>query len=289
MNICFECIPCSIDNYLRLINSGLIPENVQETILRRLLKFFSEVSYNQSPPALGKKLHQILREVLNNPDPYNHIKEKYNRMMLDKYAEFSKIVEDSDDPFDTAMRLSIAGNVIDFGSHHRLDVMDTIGRVLKADLGVDDSTALKEELEAADNILYIGDNAGEIVLDRIFLEVINQPNITFAVRGKPVINDATIEDAAFTGVDKCAKIVTTGDDTPGVILDTSSPEFRKVFEEADVIIAKGQGNFEGLSDVQQNIYYLLVTKCRLVAEHVGVNEKDFVVLGKNHTGIHCLN
>ena len=283
MNIFFDCIPCSINNYLRLLKTDLIPENMQETILRRLLRFFSEVDYKQSPPALGQELHRMLREVLQDQDPYRQIKEKYNRMMLEQYQKFMNIVMKSSDPFDTAMRLAIAGNVIDFGSHHRLDVMETIDRVMDAKLAIDDSSALRDDLKSAESVLYIGDNAGEIVLDKIFIEIIDHQNIYFAVRGNPAINDVTTVDAAAVGIDRHAKIITTGDDAPGIVWETSSDEFKRIFEKADVIISKGQGNFEGLVDIFQNTYFLLVTKCKLVSDHIGVNEKDFVVLGKNHS------
>jgi uncharacterized protein with ATP-grasp and redox domains len=266
-----------------LLKTDLIPENMQETILRRLLRFFSEVDYKQSPPALGQELHRMLREVLQDQDPYRQIKEKYNRLMLDQYQKFMNIVMKSPDPFDTAMRLAIAGNVIDFGSHHRLDVMETIDRVMDAKLAVDDSSALRDDLKSAESVLYIGDNAGEIVLDKIFIEIIDHRNIYFAVRGYPAINDATTVDATAVGIDRHAKIITTGDDAPGVVWETSSDEFKRIFEKADVIISKGQGNFEGLADISQNTYFLLVTKCKLVSDHIGVNEKDFVVLGKNHS------
>jgi uncharacterized protein with ATP-grasp and redox domains len=281
MNIYLDSIPCSINNFLRLIKTGIVPEKLKDPVLRELLKFFSEEDYNQSPPALGQKMHRMLREFSKNSDPYEEIKRKYNRMMMDKYLDFKKIIEDSQDPFETAVRLAIAGNVIDFGSHHQLDVMESIERVLNAELALDDSDRLKHDIESARTLLYIGDNAGEIVLDKLLLETINHPNVTFAVRGSPVINDATEEDAVMTGIDRVAKIVTTGDDAPGVILETCSPDFVKIFNEADVVIAKGQGNLEGLIDGSRGIYFLLTTKCQLISEHLGVKEKDFVVFKKN--------
>ena len=165
MNIYHYCIPCSIYNYLRLTKTGIVPDDLKEPVLRRLLEFFSEVDYNQSPPALGQKMHRLLREFSKNSDPYREIKIKYNHMMMEKYYEFKKIVDNSSDSFNTAVRLAIAGNVIDFGLHHQLDVMDTINRVLNAELSVDDACQPKQYIESTGTVLYIGDNAGEIVLD----------------------------------------------------------------------------------------------------------------------------
>jgi uncharacterized protein with ATP-grasp and redox domains len=177
--------------------------------------------------------------------------------------------------------LAIAGNVIDFGSHHQLDVMETINRVLHTELAVDDSSQLQRDITSAGGVLYIGDNAGEIVLDRLLLETMNHSNVYFAVRGAPTINDATEEDAATVGIDQVAEIITTGDDAPGVLWKTSSPEFKKKYNDADVIISKGQGNLEGLIDICRNTYFLLITKCNLISEHLGVNQKEFIVLRKN--------
>lgn len=283
MNIQYECIPCSINNYVRLCKSGIIPKNLQEEILRKLLEFFSQVDYKQSPPVMGKQLHRLLRKYLQNPDPYRQIKLEYNRMMMDRYEDFKKIISESSNPFNTAVRLAIAGNVIDFGSHHRLDVMETVERVLKAELARDDSHRLQQEIEKADSVLYLGDNAGEIVFDKLFIETMNHSNVFFAVRGSPVINDITEKDAEMTGINKLTTIISSGDDAPGTLMDSCSSEFKKIFNKADVIISKGQGNLEGLIDVDHNIFYLLTVKCRLIAEHLGVDEKEFVVFGNSVT------
>ena len=283
MNISLACVPCSINNYLRLIKTGIVPDDLHQPVLRKLLKFFSEVDYDQSPPVLGQKMHRMLREFSRNPDPYRDIKIKFNRMMMDKVDDFQKMIDDSSDPFDTAVRLAIAGNVVDFGSHHQLDVTDTINRVLQTDLAVDDSKQLKQDIQSAATILYIGDNAGEIVLDKLFLQTMNHSNVYFAVRGAPVINDATEEDASMVGLDRYAEVITTGDDAPGVLWESSSAKFKEIYNVADVIISKGQGNLEGLIDICQNTYFLLTAKCNLVSRQLGVNEKDFVILRRNCT------
>jgi uncharacterized protein with ATP-grasp and redox domains len=277
VNTQFECIPCIINSYLRLVKTGIIPESQQEPILRRLLKFLSLVDYNQSPPVLGRRLHGLIREFLQKPDPYRQIKKKYNRMMLELIPEFKEMVAQSSDPFNVAMRLAIAGNVIDFGPQHQLDVMDTIQRVRNAKLAIDDSRYLYDDLKNTTTLLYIGDNCGEIVFDKLFLETINLPKMYFAVRGGPIINDATLDDAKMVGMEKVAEVITTGDDSPGAVWELTSEKFKKIFDKADVIIAKGQGNLEGLIDIPGNIYYLLVTKCELIGNRVGTRRGEFVV------------
>jgi uncharacterized protein with ATP-grasp and redox domains len=245
--------------------------------MRRLLVFLSKADYQQSPPVLGREIHRMIRQELNNPDPYREIKDKYNRLILDMYSDLEKMVITAKDPFDTAMRLAIAGNVIDFGSQHQLDVLETINRVIKAHIAIDDSQKLKENLKSAKSLLYIGDNCGEIVLDKLFIEHIKVAKIYFAVRSGPVINDITIDDALRVGMDKISKIITTGDNAPGAVWESTSNEFKEVFNKADVIISKGQGNLEGLIDVPGNIYFLFVSKCDLIARRVGAIKGDFIV------------
>ncbi len=280
MNIHLDCIPCIIQNYIRLVRIGSISKTQSKPVLRSLLRFLSEVDYDQPPPLLAQHLHRILRRELKTSDPYRSIKEDSNRMMLQKYPDLKKMVEMASDPFNTAMRLAIAGNVIDFGSKHHLNIDKTIQQILASELEIDHSNNLTEDIADAKTLLYIGDNAGEIVLDKLFLETLNHDNVYFAVRGRPVINDATPEDAMMTGVDRHAKIITTGDDAPGIVWETTSSEFKDIFSKADVIISKGQGNLEGLINMPENIYFLLVTKCNLVSNTIGVTEKSFLVFNK---------
>ncbi len=278
MNIQLECIPCTLNSYLLLAETGVIPESQKEVILRRMLKLFATLDFNQSPPVLGCKMHALIRESINDPDPYHRIKEEYNHMMMDLYPEFEGMINGSEDPFDIAMRLAIAGNVIDFGSQHQYDVRETINRVMDAKLAIDHSRQLRADLEQAGSLLYIGDNCGEIVLDKLFLSLLEVPHKHFAVRDSPIINDVTYEDAILTGMDKIATVITTGDNSPGAVWESTSEQFQRVFKNADVIISKGQGNLEGLLDVaHESIYFLLVTKCDLIAKRVGTKKEEFIV------------
>jgi uncharacterized protein with ATP-grasp and redox domains len=278
MKIQLECIPCSLNSYLRLVRTGVIPEDQEEEIFRRMLTLFAAIDFDQSPPVLGCKMHALIRESLHDPDPYHRIKAAYNQMVMDLYPELEKKVHGSENPFDTAMRLAIAGNVIDFGARYQLDIMGTIDRIMDAKLAVDHSLRLKVDLEQAETLMYIGDNCGEIVLDKLFLSVLDVPVKYFVVRDSPIINDVTYEDAILTGIDKVATVISTGDNSPGAVWESTSKQFQHIFRTADVIISKGQGNLEGLLDVpHKSIYFLLVTKCDLMAERVGVRKKEFIV------------
>jgi len=289
LKVTYDCIPCAIGSIITLFKKGLVADEKQEPAMRALLDYLSKIDYNQSPPLLGQQMHRIIRTVLKNPDPYYEIKQRFNRLMLDYYSELTKLVEQAGDPFQMALRLAIAGNVIDFGPNQPFDITKTLEQAKSIVLAIDDSKSLQKSIDRAKTLLYLGDNAGEIVMDRIFLETIEHPNIYFAVRGAPIINDATIEDAQLVGIDKMAKVISNGDDAPGTILENTSDEFRGIFHKADLIISKGQGNYEGLNGCRENIYFILMAKCEHVANHLGVRKGDFLVKKNNYISIkkHC--
>jgi len=272
-----ECIPCALNSLLSLFRQGVIPEDKQEATMRELLRFLSRVEYDQIPPALAQEMHRLIRRVSGNPDPYCELKAKSNALMLAQLPALRAQVAAAADTFQMALRLAIAGNVIDFGPTHAFDIAETVKRAGSVTLAIDHSAKLQAALRDARRLLYIGDNAGEIVLDRLFLETIRHPQVVFAVRGAPVINDATHADAVQAGIDAVAAILSNGDDAPGTLLDHVSPEFLKIFDEADLIIAKGQGNFESLSHCGKNICFLLMAKCDHVARRIGVRKGDFIV------------
>jgi uncharacterized protein with ATP-grasp and redox domains len=275
--VTYDCIPCAIGSLVTLFHKGVVPKEKQEPAMRALLTFLSKIDLKQSLPQMGKEMHRLIRGVLENPDPYAEIKRAFNQLMLEYYPDLEKLVDNAADPFSMALRLAIAGNIIDFGPGRPFDFNATLERAKSMVLAVDKSESLRDSSPRAEMLLYLGDNAGEIVMDRIFLETIRHPNVYFAVRGAPVINDATIDDARAVGIDKIARVISNGDDAPGTILEATSAEFRDIFDRADLVIAKGQGNFEGLYGIDKNIYYILMAKCDHVAAHLGVRKGDLVV------------
>ncbi|MDW7681013.1 MAG: ARMT1-like domain-containing protein [bacterium] len=277
LKVTYDCIPCAIGSLINLFRKGLVAEPKQEQAMRALLDYLTKIDYHQSPPQLGREMHRLIRQVLQNPDPYFEIKQKFNRLMLDYYPDLKKSVDEAENPFQMALRFAIAGNIIDYGPNHLFDINKTLEQAKSIVLAIDDSQSLQESISQSEMLLYLGDNAGEIVMDRIFLETINHPNVYFAVRGAPIINDALIEDAELVGIDKIAQLITNGDDAPGTILETTSAEFREIFEQADLIVSKGQGNYEGLNSIDKNIYFILMAKCDHVANHLGVKKGDFMV------------
>ncbi|MBN2199125.1 MAG: DUF89 family protein [Candidatus Aminicenantes bacterium] len=275
--LAFECLPCAVGSLVTLFDKGVVPEHKREEAMRALLSYLSRLDFKQSPPRMGREMHRLIRDVLNNPDPYREIKRSFNARMLEEYPRFKKIVAEAEDPFLAAVKLAVAGNVIDFGPNRPFDFQDAVERARTIVPTVDASESLRKAVSTARMLLYLGDNAGEIVMDRVLLETIGHPNVIFAVRGAPVINDATVEDARAAGIDGLARILSNGDDAPGTILEAVSPEFRRVFDRADLVISKGQGNYEGLCGVEKNIYFLLMAKCDHVAGRLGVKKGDFVI------------
>jgi len=277
MVITLDCIACLVNSFTRLLKDGTFPQELKEPAMRRLLAFLARTDYDRSPPELGREMYRVIREMLHSDDPYREIKEKYNRLLLDLYPQLAQRVAGAADPFDMAMRLAIAGNVIDFAPQADPDIKAAIERVIRARLAIDDSAMLRRDLERSRRLLYVGDNCGEIVLDRLFLETIKHPDAVYAVRGEPVINDITLHDARAVDMSSYARVITTGDDAPGAVWETASEEFREELLRADVVLAKGQGNLEGLIDVEHNIYFLLMVKCDTIAGRLGVRSNDFVV------------
>ncbi|MDD3733204.1 MAG: ARMT1-like domain-containing protein, partial [candidate division Zixibacteria bacterium] len=192
--------------------------------------------------------------------------------------------EQSQKPLETAVRLAIAGNIIDFGPNSRLvdtQVSEAIEHSLSAPLDTEELETFKKSLNTSSVILYLGDNAGEIVFDRLLIEQLPLDKITFVVKGYPVINDATMSDAIATGLTELVRVIDNGHDAPGTIIDQCSDEFKKIYARADLVIAKGQGNYETLSNEDKNIFFLLKAKCPIIARHLAV-ELGSIVIRRNH-------
>ena len=278
MKTYIECVPCIINQAIHLSRDLTDDHKKQESFLREVLKNLTEVSYDHSPPHIAAHAYRLIRQTLNNPDPYKKVKTEYNQIAKRLYPSLKKKVKSSKNRFRTAVKLSIAGNVIDFGSSQNFQLDRTIKQVLNKNLAIDDVNRLKNEIKKTSNILYLGDNAGETFFDRILIEELPKKEIYYGVRGTPVINDATEKDARYARLDKIAQIISNGSDAPGTILDECSREFRKIFNKADLIIAKGQGNYETLNEVKdKNIFFLFMVKCPVIAHDAKCRVGDNVV------------
>lgn len=244
---------------------------VHERLLREVLRWIAEMDLNESPPVLAQRIHRRLREISGVADPYRAAKDHWNQLALSLLPDLKTMVQAAPDPFAMALRLAIAGNVIDMGVHAAVtetDLRRSIDQVLTGPL-TGDLDAFRKSVAEARNILYLADNAGEIVFDRLLLRELWPARVTVAVRGAPVLNDATRADAQAAGLTDEFTVIDNGSDAPGTILAECSAEFRRQFDEADLILAKGQGNFETLNEEPANIFFLFKVKCPVIAADVG--------------------
>lgn len=271
MKTYLDCIPCLIRQTLDAAALATADEAVRERILREVLAAASEMDLRQSPSAMAQRVHRRLRELTGQEDPYRAVKDQQNQTAWQFYQRFRESAAAARDGLEQAVRLAIAGNVIDLGVKSNLaesEIHEAIAACLTEPLE-GDLSALAAAIAAATKILYLTDNAGEIVLDRLLIERLPRDKVTVAVKGAPVINDATRADAEFAGITALVPVIDNGSDAPGTILEDCSGLFRRHFAEADLIIAKGQGNYETLREVAAPLFFLLRVKCPVIARDLG--------------------
>jgi len=273
MKTFLECIPCFVNEALNVSRRVTDDEAVHERVLRAVLAKASELSFSQSPPRMGYEIHRMIREETGNDDPYSEDKTHSNRLALGMFPDLRKKVLASDDPFEMAVRLSIAGNILDFG----------VGILTKERAASTLAETIRDSLRRPFASDGVGDNAGEIVFDRLLLEQMPDGKVTFVVKGGPIINDATRDDAETAGLTSLVPVIDNGSRVPGTILELCPPEFQRRFAAADLVIAKGQGNYETLSEVDKKIFFLLKAKCPVIARDIGCQVGDIVVSGNGRS------
>ena len=279
MRVYLDCLPCFMRQALDAARMATDDPLAQREVLDRVAKLLPTVPLNSTPIDMGQIVHRLVREVTGVADPYARVKKESNDLGLRLYPMLKGKVQESVDPLLTAVKIAGAGNIIDFGPKLAMDTNSSIERVLndsftqalQETLDPTQYNAFKERLDAVDKVLYLGDNTGEIVCDRILIEEIihREKEVTFITRGAPTINDVTLADARYVGLDNIASIMSNGSDAPGTRLPDCSPEFTDTFNSAQLIISKGQGNFEGLSDVPGPIFFLFKVKCPVIARETG--------------------
>ena len=278
MKTYFDCFPCFLEQALRAARIATDDEKKIKKVLDEVGMMLRNIPLESTPPESGKMIYNKVSEITGNLDPYREIKRESTKKALSLYPSLKNHVERSNDRLLTAIRIAIAGNVIDFGPNLGFDLEDEIEEVLDKDFAICDYGSFKDRFDEAHEILYIGDNAGECVFDRILIEEMKKP-VIYVVRDVPIINDATYEDAVQAGIDQVATILSSGTDAPGTILKTCSAEFKKIYDSSEFIISKGQGNYEALSNERHPIFFLLKTKCRVIADDIGVGEGDIILKG----------
>ncbi|WP_457611999.1 damage-control phosphatase ARMT1 family protein [Methanocaldococcus sp.] len=292
MKIKPECAICIVRQIVDIAKELAKDEEEQFILVNKTFDVIKENYHKDMVPAvMGTRVHRFFKKISNNEDPYKRLKMIANEIAL-KYVDYAKklIVGDELERLRKAILATIAGNTIDYGAYSiDLNIEEMILKTMNEPLAVDYSGDLMDHLKDKNikKILYICDNAGEIVFDKLLMEIIKSydKDIVAVVKGKPILNDATLEDAKVAKLDEVAKIVTTGSDVIGTILEECSEEFLKEFNSSDLIIAKGMGNYESLTEynIDKPIYYILKAKCNPVAKSLGVKVGENVVLKSDKT------
>jgi uncharacterized protein with ATP-grasp and redox domains len=282
MKVHLDCVPCFLEQALQAARFVTDDETKQEKAVRTTLQILEKCDYRKTPPEISHAVHFTLMDVLKVDDPYKKVKENNNLMVLDMYGQLKKDVETSDNPVDTVIRLAIAGNIMDYGARLNFDLSETIDTVKRVIFAIDDTKKLRENLKKGKTIAYLTDNAGEIVFDRLFMETVNnvygKKEWHAYVKGRPILNDATIKDAEQVGLTSMETVHVLELPIGKEYDSRADPEYLKEFNENDLIISKGQGNYEALSSVANSkFYFMLMVKCPIVADDVGADIGDIIV------------
>lgn len=273
-----ECLPCFLSTSLRAAALLDLPWDLRWRIAREVAKLAAEVPADWAPIQAGAAMQELVQRLVGGDlDPFAEVKKMANRRALELLPGLRRRLAAAPDPLEEALRLAVAGNLIDFGVSDELDLEG----VLRAAEGASSHfhyADFRRALEGTRSILYIGDNTGEIVFDRLVVEELLKrgKEVTFVVRSGPALNDATLEDAEEVGLTGICRVIPSGTAMSGVFLPAAGPEFHRAFREADLVLSKGMGNFEGLSDVPGPIFFLLVAKCVPVARELGVGVGEVV-------------
>lgn len=283
MKCSVECTVCAINNFKKILDEFVPEEKDRIHEMKTMLRYLSEFDFEESPPEILRYLCDSTPRLAGGQDYYAIQRSKDNKNMLQKYDDYHKKIRSHPDPFRAAVLLAICGNIIDYTPNHGLDMDTIVENAINSELTIDQVDEMLRALREAKNVLYLLDNAGEIVVDKLFISLLLEKGIlapgqiTVAVRGMPTLNDATMEDAREVGLTKLVQVIDNGDNVPGTELAHCSKTFMEHYDRADLIISKGMGNFESLDHIKdKKIFFLLTSKCNNVTRALGVPLQSFV-------------
>lgn len=273
MNIttqCVECIVGQIDKATKLLN---LDKHLSEEIMSEVNKRSTKFNFNETPPFVAKDVYELLAIKSKLKDPLENLKQDSIKKATTYLPFVEEKVLNSEDKLFTAIKTAVAGNVIDFATTKEFCLDNEINNIFETDFSINDYEVFKNELEKTNRLIILADNAGENVFDKVLIKTIKSlyPNleIIYATRGKAIINDITTKEAIQIGIDKYCKVISTGVDTPGLEKKRASAEFLKLFDETELILSKGMGNFECLESYNdKRIFFLFKIKCEVVANKV---------------------
>ena len=271
MKTTLDCLPCFLKQTLQAARLATGDQRLQKEIVDHITTLLPQLDFELSPPENSIIVYDTIAELSGCKDPFSTIKQQSNTLGESLLPLVEKNIVTAKDPLYTACLYSVAGNIIDYGANHDFDANDMIRNCLNKQFTLNDYKQFQGELSHAKTLLYLGDNSGEIVFDRLVIKQLQKQfpelEITFVVKQRPIINDATMEDAADCGMIAQCNVIDNGTGCPGSPRAQCSDEFNDYFNHADIIISKGQGNFETLSE-QTGLYFLLICKCPVVGKHL---------------------
>ncbi len=276
-----ECVTCIFSQALRVCETLHVEKERTKRVLDEVALMIPGFSFSETPPQVAARVYPKIAQLLGVDDIYAEYKKEATSHAMRLLPAVRKRVLESDDSFYAALKASVAGNVIDLAATHSFSLEEEVERVFETPFAIDDSEELRDKLRSARRLLLIGDNAGEHLFDKLLMEQISDLypglEIGYAVRGRPIINDITVQDVKEAGMDEVALIIDSGVDTPGFDPGRLSQEARKYYENTDLVIAKGMGNYESLNDTStKSTFYLMKVKCNVVAVSLGREIGDIV-------------
>lgn len=283
------CFPCFLRQALDAVRMVTQNEGIQRKVLSSVFSILSNIPVHTTPVEIAHLVHLRVKSITGDFDPYKEAKKKQNELALRYESTLSAQIADMSDPLKAAMMFSAAGNAIDLAPNCPIpDIYKRYMEMISKGFARDDYELFLKKLARSKSLLYLGDNAGEIVWDKLLIEELLENfhlDIIYAVRGFPILNDVTMEDAHFVGLDKVVKVVSNGFDAPGILLDKCSEEFLKHYKNSGLILSKGQGNYESLSGENRPIFFLLNVKCPVIAEDIHCKVGELVLKSQLNQGL----
>jgi len=281
MKIANECVSCIINQSLKVAHAIEADNALEMKLLQTVQSMSQDFSFSLTPPEIAADVYEIMSQIAEKADLYDEVK-VHSTQKARSFVPFLKNkIQNSDDKLLTATKIAVAGNVIDLAAAVEFDLKEELEQIFESEFGHDDFNVLREELAHAEDVTILGDNGGEHIFDHLFIEVLQElyPKVHFSymVRGTPIINDVTMKEAKEAGFDELCELIDSGVNTPGFTYNRANKYAQKVFDEADLVISKGMGNYECLSPShRENICFLLKVKCSVVAASLEKEVGDIV-------------
>ncbi|MEA2110874.1 MAG: ARMT1-like domain-containing protein [Campylobacterota bacterium] len=274
MTIADPCVECIINQSARVADAIGADVALKEKLTLHVKNASKTFDFRCSPPEVASSVYEEMADIANKPDLYDEVKEHSTTKALAFIPELKKELDGSDDKFLTAIKIAVAGNVIDLAAEVSFDLYEEMEKIFHTPFKIDDVNVLRQKLSTSSTLLYIGDNVGEHIFDYLTIETLQElyPNlhVYYMVRGNPIINDVTTKEAKEAGFDVLCTLVDSGVNTPGFAYERANSESQELFDSADFVLTKGMGNYECLSPTHRdNLCYLLKVKCGVVAASLG--------------------